>query len=129
MIQRPELEAILEELRGLGDRELRFTLSALEPQEQAEILEFLDARPANPLNFETLAGISPWLTKRLDAACGMSLSVDGQLVMTKATGGALNAALASLGTAPVNDPAENSVLQSGSWLERFLHRSVKETTA
>lgn len=120
---------MLVELRGLGPRDLRFTLSALDPQEQAEILELLDTRPANSVSFETLAGISPWLTRRLEAARGTSLSVDGQLVMTRATGDALNAALASLGTAPAHEPVKDPVSPPGSWLDRFLHRSAKGTAA
>lgn len=129
MSVRPELEAMLVELRGLGPRDLRFTLSALKPQEQAEILELLETRPANSVSFETLAGISPWLIKRLEAARGTSLAVDGQVVMTRAAGDALNAALATLGTAPAHDPAKDSVSQSGSWLDRFLHRTAKGAAA
>ena len=68
MTARAGLDALLEELRGLNESMLQSTLQALGQAEQSRILELLEAKPLPPLDFETLAGISPWLMKRIEAA-------------------------------------------------------------
>ena len=68
MTARAGLDALLEEQRGLNESMLQSTLQALGQAEQSRILELLEAKPLPPLDFETLAGISPWLMKRIEAA-------------------------------------------------------------
>lgn len=129
MTSRPELEAILEELRTLGDRDLRFTLSVMRPQEQAEILELLDTRSVASLSFETLAGISPWLTKRMELARRPDRTIDDRVSMTKATADALSTAFATLNSAANHLPSKEEAIRSASWLDRFLRRPIKGVTA
>lgn len=128
MTSRPELEAMLEELRELDERNLRFTLSVMRPQEQAEIMELLDARPMASLNFETLSGISSWLTERLESARRGDRTSHGRVAMTKATRDALNAAFTALGSAPTHAPLDNQASRS-SWLDRFMRRPIKSASA
>lgn len=65
---RPEpLSELISELRTLSDRELRLTLGMLIRAEQDQVLAMLDADEQPEPAFETLAAISPWLLKRLEA--------------------------------------------------------------
>ena len=68
MTPRNQLADLIEELRALGDRDLRLTLRSLSSSEQDEVLALLEPAEASRPDFATLVGISGWLSKRIEVA-------------------------------------------------------------
>jgi len=58
------------ELKRLSNRELKRTLSQLDPNECAHVLALIEKAdpPMRSPTFETLVGLSPWLLKSIDEA-------------------------------------------------------------
>lgn len=120
-----DLEALIAELRTLSEREMHLTLSALNPTEQAEIQELLESRPNGSPSFEALAGVSPWLMQRIQAAQRSDVMVDGIEIMTMATRDALIAAFASLGGESAHRLHTQSKPRNPSLIDRFLRQPLK----
>jgi hypothetical protein len=126
---RPEARhALVAELKRLSNRELKRTLSQLDPDECAHVLALIEKAdtPARSPTFETLVGLSPWLLKAIDEAKATP-GHPGQ-GLTPATREALLLALDRL-----SDPDKNSVRiesrSNGTFIGRMIARRKARAAA
>lgn len=83
------LQALVDDLRALSDRELERTLTRLTVIERTEVLRLLEVQASALLSFDALTDLSPWLLKRIEAARLGQLVMGGRAVMTAAVADAL----------------------------------------
>lgn len=83
------LQALVDDLRALSDRELERTLTRLTVIERTEVLRLLEVQASALLSFDALTDLSPWLLKRIEAARLGQLVMGGRAVMTAAVANAL----------------------------------------
>jgi len=107
------MEALIEELRSLGARELKLTLASLTAAERAQVASLVETGQATQPSFEALVGASPWLLKKIDSASGDRAGATG--AMSDATRRTLlevaNDVLRSSATQPHASKERRSVLR------------------
>ena len=125
MRQPSTLADLLEELRGLDDRELPRVLASLTHRERKQVLALLDESDgAEEPNFALLVELSPWLADRLKAARAGRSQAALQPAMTTATCEALRQAEKQLGAARSAPGRTSSTPAPPSLAERLFGRPV-----
>ena len=126
---RPEARhALVAELKRLSHRELKRTLSQLDPDECAHVLALIEKAdsPRRSPTFETLVGLSPWLLRAIDEAKATPGHPDQGL--TPATREALLRALDRLSTAD-NNPVRIENRNNATFIGRLIARRKARAAA
>jgi hypothetical protein len=120
--------ALVAELKRLSNRELKRTLSQLDPDECAHVLALIEQadQPRQRPTFETLVGLSPWLLKAIDEA--KAISGHRHQALTPATREALLRALDRLSVPDKNSmPIESG--SGGTFIGRLIARRKSRAVA